>query len=231
MAVTSLMFSTLFIVALLLFFAGFLAGSESALTSLSRLLIEQLVEDNSKYKKRFDRFVENPARYLNVLLLVRKSCELTATALVATAFVERASNKGLALAQSIVLMVAISYVIVGVGPRTLGKQHAFAWSKSAIVIADLLSKILGPLTNLLIKIGNAITPGKGFKSGPFSTEAEFRDLVDQASESGFVEDTEREMIHSVFDLGETVVRELMVPRTEIVWIEAEKIYGKPCPLL
>ena len=222
MAVISVMISTLFIVALLLFFAGFLAGSESALTSLSRLLIEQLVEDNSKYKKRFDRFVENPARYLNVLLLVRKSCELTATALVATAFVEGAANKGFALAQSIVLMVAISYVIVGVGPRTLGKQHALAWSKSAIVIADLLSKILGPLTNLLIKIGNAITPGKGFKSGPFSTEAEFRDLVDQASESGFVEDTEREMIHSVFDLGETVVRELMVPRTEIVWIEAEK---------
>ena len=103
-----MMISTLFIVALLLFFAGFLAGSESALTSLSRLLIEQLVEDNSKYKKRFDRFVENPARYLNVLLLVRKSCELTATALVATAFVEGAANKGFALAQSIVLMVAIS---------------------------------------------------------------------------------------------------------------------------
>ncbi|MEY3134114.1 MAG: hypothetical protein RIT49_772, partial [Actinomycetota bacterium] len=71
-------------------------------------------------------------------------------------------------------------------------------------------------------IGNALTPGKGFKSGPFSTEAEFRDLVDQASESGFVEESEREMIHSVFDLGETLVRELMVPRTEMVWIEAEK---------
>ena len=95
MAVISVMISTLFIVALLLFFAGFLAGSESALTSLSRLLIEQLVEDNSKYKKRFDRFVENPARYLNVLLLVRKSCELTATALVATAFVEGRQIKDL----------------------------------------------------------------------------------------------------------------------------------------
>jgi CBS domain containing-hemolysin-like protein len=119
-------------------------------------------------------------------------------------------------------MVAISYVIVGVGPRTLGKQHAAKWSKSAITIAYLLSQILGPLTNLLIKIGNALTPGKGFKSGPFSTEAEFRDLVDQASESGFVEESEREMIHSVFDLGETMVRELMIPRTEMVWIESGK---------
>ena len=214
--------ATLFSVIILLVFAGFLAGSESALTSLSRLLIEQVVDVKPKYANRFSRFTENPARYLNVLLLVRKSCELTATVLVAAAFIEITDNKAVALTQTIVLMVAISYVIVGVGPRTLGKQNALSWSKPAIITADLLSKLLSPLTNLLITVGNAITPGKGFKSGPFSTEAEFRDLVDQASESGFVEESEREMIHSVFDLGETMVRELMVPRTEMVWIESGK---------
>lgn len=213
---------TLLLIIFLLLVAGFLAGSESALTSLSRLLIEEIVESKPKYKKRFENFVENPARFLNVILLVRKTCELTATALVATFFVEQNSNKALALFGAISLMVAISYVIVGVGPRTLGKQHAIKWARPAIISAVLLSKLLGPLTTLLIGIGNAITPGKGFKSGPFSTEAEFRDMVDQASESGFVEESEREMIHSVFDLGETLVRELLVPRTEMVWIEADK---------
>lgn len=213
---------TLLLIIFLLLVAGFLAGSESALTSLSRLLIEEIVESKPKYKKRFKNFVENPARFLNVILLVRKTCELTATALVATFFVEQNSNKALALFGAISLMVAISYVVVGVGPRTLGKQHAIKWARPAITSAVLLSKLLGPLTTLLIGIGNAITPGKGFKSGPFSTEAEFRDMVDQASESGFVEESEREMIHSVFDLGETLVRELMVPRTEMVWIEADK---------
>ena len=213
---------TLLLIIFLLLVAGFLAGSESALTSLSRLLIEEIVESKPKYKKRFKNFVENPARFLNVILLVRKTCELTATALVATFFVEQNSNKALALFGAISLMVAISYVVVGVGPRTLGKQHAIKWARPAITSAVLLSKLLGPLTTLLIGIGNAITPGKGFKSGPFSTEAELRDMVDQASESGFVEESEREMIHSVFDLGETLVRELMVPRTEMVWIEADK---------
>jgi CBS domain containing-hemolysin-like protein len=213
---------TLLLIIFLLLVAGFLAGSESALTSLSRLLIEEIVESKPKYKKRFENFVENPARFLNVILLVRKTCELTATALVATFFVEQSSNKALALFGAISLMVAISYVVVGVGPRTLGKQHAIKWARPAITSAVLLSKLLGPLTTLLIGIGNAITPGKGFKSGPFSTEAEFRDMVDQASESGFVEESEREMIHSVFDHGETLVRELMVPRTEMVWIEADK---------
>jgi len=219
---TSMSIGTLLLIIFLLLVAGFLAGSESALTSLSRLLIEEIVESKPKYKKRFENFVENPARFLNVILLVRKTCELTATALVATFFVEQNSNKALALFGAISLMVAISYVVVGVGPRTLGKQHAIKWARPAITSAVLLSKLLGPLTTLLIGIGNAITPGKGFKSGPFSTEAEFRDMVDQASESGFVEESEREMIHSVFDLGETLVRELMVPRTEMVWIEADK---------
>ncbi|NBO16163.1 MAG: HlyC/CorC family transporter [Actinobacteria bacterium] len=215
-------FESLILIILLLLFAGLLAGSESALTSLSRLLIEEIVEAKPNYKIKFQNFVANPAKFLNVLLLVRKSCELTATATVAVYFVEGSSNKGLALFWAIALMVAISYVVVGVGPRTLGKQHAIKWARLAITIAVVLSKLLGPLTTLLIRIGNALTPGKGFKSGPFSTEAEFRDLVDQASESGFVEESEREMIHSVFDLGETLVRELMVPRTEMVWIEADK---------
>ncbi|MTA79384.1 MAG: DUF21 domain-containing protein, partial [Actinobacteria bacterium] len=206
----------------LLLFAGFLAGSESALTSLSRLLIEEIVEVKPKYQKKFQRLLENPARYLNVLLLVRKGCELTATVFVADYAILRDDNNGFVLAGVVLLMLAISYVVVGVGPRTLGKQHAVKWARPAINTADLLAKLLGPLTNLLIAIGNALTPGRGFKSGPFASEAEFRDLVDQASESGFVEESEREMIHSVFDLGETLVRELMVPRTEMVWIESGK---------
>jgi CBS domain containing-hemolysin-like protein len=222
MEIFEVSFESSILIILLLLFAGLLAGSESALTSLSRLLIEEIVEAKPNYKIKFQNFVANPAKFLNVLLLVRKSCELTATATVAVYFVEGSSNKGLALFWAIALMVAISYVVVGVGPRTLGKQHAIKWARLAITVAVILSKLLGPLTTLLIRIGNALTPGKGFKSGPFSTEAEFRDLVDQASESGFVEESEREMIHSVFDLGETLVRELMVPRTEMVWIEADK---------
>jgi CBS domain containing-hemolysin-like protein len=82
--------------------------------------------------------------------------------------------------------------------------------------------VLGPVTSILIAIGNAITPGKGFKTGPFANEAELRDLVDQAHERGLVEESEHEMIHSVFELGDTLVRELMVPRTEMVWIEGGK---------
>jgi CBS domain containing-hemolysin-like protein len=119
-------------------------------------------------------------------------------------------------------MLTLSYVVVGVGPRTLGKQRAGSWIFPASIVAVVLSKVLGPITSLLITIGNALTPGKGFKSGPFANEAELRDLVDQAHERGLVEESEHEMIHSVFELGDTLIRELMVPRTEMVWIEGSK---------
>src|SRR5690606_26619140 len=75
---------------------------------------------------------------------------------------------------------------------------------------------------LLIVLGNAITPGGGFREGPFTSEAELRELVDLAEKRGVVGTDEREMIHSVFELGDTVAREVMVPRTEIVWIEQNK---------
>ena len=210
------------IVIALLVFAGFLAGSESALSSISRLWVEDLGERKPKLAQRLSKILAQPAKYTNVMLLVRKACELTATVLVAETVITTSGNHLLQVTGTIAGMVILSYVVVGVGPRTLGKQHALKWAPAATIVADLLARTLGPLTRLLIAMGNALTPGRGFKQGPFTSEAELRDLVDQARESGLVEESEREMIHSVFDLGETLVRELMVPRTEMVYIEGNK---------
>jgi CBS domain containing-hemolysin-like protein len=204
---------------LLLSFAGFLAATESALTSISRVLIEQL--ESKRGGELLRRFSQQPAKYLNVILLVRKTCELTATVLLASILLRNYSSVQ-AMTLTVLIMVIVSYVVVGVGPRTLGKQHPHTWARAGIGVAFFLAFILGPVTKLLIAIGNAITPGVGFRTGPFTNEAELRDLVDQAHERGLVESDEHEMIHSVFELGDTLVRELMVPRTDMVWIEKDK---------
>ena len=204
---------------LLLSFAGFLAATESALTSISRVLIEQL--ESKRGGELLRRFSKQPAKYLNVILLVRKTCELTATVLLASILLRNYSSAQ-AMTLTVLIMVIVSYVVVGVGPRTLGKQHPHTWARAGIGVAFFLAFILGPVTKLLIAIGNAITPGVGFRTGPFTNEAELRDLVDQAHERGLVESDEHEMIHSVFELGDTLVRELMVPRTDMVWIEKDK---------
>ncbi|MFM8966075.1 MAG: hemolysin family protein [Actinomycetota bacterium] len=210
------------VVVALLLFAGFLAGSESAINSISRVFVEELESKFSKRAAWVQRVLSEPARYLNVVLFVRKAAELTATVIVAEALIDLFDSLAVAMSVSVGAMLVLSFVVVGVGPRTLGKQHAGAWIVPASIAAVILSKILGPITTLLIAIGNAITPGKGFKTGPFANEAELRDLVDQAHERGLVEESEHEMIHSVFELGDTLVRELMVPRTEMVWIEGSK---------
>jgi len=204
---------------LLLGFAGFLAATESALTSISRVLIEQL--ESKRGGELLRKFSLQPAKYLNVILLVRKTCELTATVLLASILL-RNYPSAQAMSLTVLIMVIVSYVVVGVGPRTLGKQHPHTWARAGIGVAFFLAFILGPVTKLLIAIGNAITPGVGFRTGPFTNEAELRDLVDQAHERGLVESDEHEMIHSVFELGDTLVRELMVPRTEMVWIEKDR---------
>jgi CBS domain containing-hemolysin-like protein len=85
-----------------------------------------------------------------------------------------------------------------------------------------LGRALGPLATVLIRIGNAFTPGVGFREGPFATQVELRELVDLAEQRGVVEHDERDMLHSVFALGDTIAREVMVPRTEMVWVEAHK---------
>jgi CBS domain containing-hemolysin-like protein len=119
-------------------------------------------------------------------------------------------------------MVAVSFVVIGVGPRTVGRQHSerVALASAGPLIA--FTKVFGPVAQLLILVGNAITPGRGFSEGPFASEAELRELVDLAEASSVIESGEREMIHSVFELGDTIVREVMVPRTDVVFIERNK---------
>jgi CBS domain containing-hemolysin-like protein len=204
---------------LLLVFAGFLAASESALTSISRVVIDEL--EGKRGGALLRKYSAQPARYLNVILLVRKLCEFTATVLLAVILLRNYSSAQ-AMALTVAIMVVLSYVVVGVGPRTLGKQQPHKYARYGIIVAYGMAFLLGPVTKILISVGNALTPGKGFRSGPFTSEAELRDLVDQAHERGLVESDEHEMIHSVFELGDTLVRELMVPRTDMVWVEKDK---------
>lgn len=119
-------------------------------------------------------------------------------------------------------MSVVSFVVVGVGPRTIGRQHAYAVGRVVAPAVHWLGRVLGPLATLLIRIGNAFTPGVGFRQGPFNTQVELRELVDLAEQRGVVEHDERDMIHSVFALGDTIAREVMVPRTDMVIIEQHK---------
>ncbi|GHE84002.1 UPF0053 protein [Streptomyces fumanus] len=155
-------------------------------------------------------------------LLVRVACEMAAAALITYACLNEFSSTTEALLIAIAVMVLVSYVAVGVSPRTIGRQHPLNTATAAAYVLVPLARIMGPVPSLLILIGNALTPGKGFRRGPFASEAELRALVDLAEKESLIEAEERRMVHSVFELGDTLVREVMVPRTDLVVIERYK---------
>ncbi|WP_020660913.1 hemolysin family protein [Amycolatopsis benzoatilytica] len=206
----------------LVLLAGVFAAADAAVGTVSQARVDGLVRAGRVGARQLAAVVAERRRHINLLLLLRLTCEITATVLVTMSFDAWFGRLWLAILVSACVMVVVSYVIIGVGPRTIGRQHPYEVGTVVAGPVRVLGTVLGPLSRLLIVLGNAITPGRGFREGPFTSEVELRELVDLAQERGVVEDSEREMIHSVFELGDTVAREVMVPRTEIVWIERTK---------
>jgi len=207
---------------LLVILAGLTAAAEAGLYSFSKARADRLVADNRPGATRVRKIAEDPPRYLNTALLLRTVFEICAIVLVALVVFGQVESSWQRLLITAGSMIVVSYVFWGVAPRTVGRQHSDRVACAAAGPLVFLTTILGPIPRLLIMIGNALTPGKGFIDGPFATEAELRELVDLAEASEVIESGERRMIHSVFDLGNTIVREVMVPRTDMVFIEEHK---------
>jgi CBS domain containing-hemolysin-like protein len=206
----------------LMIFAGLSAAAEAALSSFSKARADRLVEEGRPGARRVRKILDDSPQYLNTALFLRSMIEISAIILVANVIFSLIPKTWQAGAVSAGIMIIVSYIAWGVAPRTLGRQHADRVACAAAGPIVALTTVLGPFPRLLIMIGNALTPGKGFTDGPFATEAELRELVDLAEATEVIESGERKMIHSVFDLGDTLVREVMVPRTDMVFIEEYK---------
>jgi CBS domain containing-hemolysin-like protein len=208
--------------AVLVAVAGLIAMAESALSVFSRARADELFRKGRRGSIALRRFVQDPAPALNTALLLRMAAEISAVVMVAVVCEEYFHAWWQTLAVAAGAMVVVLFVAVGVAPRTIGRQHVN--EVALIFVGPLLAitRVLGPVPRLLILLGNALTPGKGFREGPFATAAELREMVDLAEAGRIIESGEREMIHSVFELGDTLVREVMVPRTDVVFIESGK---------
>jgi CBS domain containing-hemolysin-like protein len=214
---------TMLVVAILLVpLAGLFAAMDAALQRVSKARVEEMRREGVKRAGALEEVVLERARHVALLLLLRIVCEMVAAVVVTVLFYDLWGSSWQTVLASAGVMIVVSYVLIGVGPRTLGRQHAYGTALATAGVVRLLGRVLGPVATLLILIGNMITPGRGFRDGPFSSEVELRELVDLAEERGVVESGERNMIHSVFELGDTIAREVMVPRTDVVYIERHK---------
>jgi len=212
---------TLITIVILLTIAGVLAAAEVGITRMNRVRALTLQEEGRKGATYVVRIVENPARYLNVVLLILLICHVTATTL-ATGFAIRKSESFGELIAT-VLMTVVIFVFAEVSPKTFAVQHT---DRIALRLAPLIhglghAPLLHPLARVLIGVANVVIPGRGLKQGPFVTEEELRQMAEVAVEEQQIEEEEKDMIHSIFEFGDTVVREVMVPRPDMVAVEAD----------
>ncbi|WP_134741885.1 hemolysin family protein [Nocardioides sp. 503] len=206
--------------AALVLLAGVFTAADAALASFSKARATELVAEGRPGARALVSILEDAPRYLNTALLLRLLCEISAIVLVTLQIDELVDGSWLAsVLTAIGVMLLVSFVVIGVAPRTLGRQHSETVALLSAAPLALFTTVLGPLPRILIMVGNAITPGRGFREGPFSSETELREMVDMAEASALIESDERRMIHSVFELGDTSVREVMVPRNDVVYIE------------
>lgn len=203
---------------------GLFAAIDAAVSTVSVARVAELVRAKRPGAVWLAKLMAERPRYINLVVLLRIICEITATALLVF-LLHAVLGLDWGLFAAAAAMVVVSFVVIGVGPRTLGRQNAYSIALASALPLQVLSVLLAPISGLLVLLGNALTPGRGFRNGPFASEIELREVVDMAQQRGVVAADERRMIQSVFELADTPAREVMVPRTQMVWIESDKSAG------
>ncbi len=195
-----------------------LAVSEAALTRMTRVRALALVEERHRNAALLERIEADPPRYLNAVYLAVMFCQ-NGSAIVVAILAER-SFGGLGITLVSVGFTLLYFVVVEAMAKTFGVLHS---DRAALALAPFvwfLGRLLAAPTRALIGLANVLLPGKGLRQGPFVSEADLRAMAEAGHEEGSIEREEKELIHSIFEFGDTIVREVMVPRPDIVTIEA-----------
>jgi CBS domain containing-hemolysin-like protein len=198
--------------------AGWCATAEAALARVSRAGAKELGRGVGEGSTPLQVVLADVGRYLAVLLFARIAAELSAVVLVTVVLLHWLGSGWRAFVIAAAVMTAAIYLVTGIVPRSPGQRNAVRLASSAAAILAPVTRLLGPLPRLLLVPGSAV--GRG--GGPPGSEEDLRGLVDLLEQRRVIQPDERAMIHSVFELGDTIVREVMVPRTDMVFVERSK---------
>jgi len=203
---------------LLVAFGGLMAALDAALGVTSRQgLVEMAQSGRSAGALR--RIADEPDAHSNAVVFMRILAETTAAVLVTVSLTLLFDSIWWAMLAAAVIMTGISFVLVGASPRTWGRQHAKQLLSVAAPVVRGVRILLGPLAHALVALGNRVTPGVA-RGASFASEEQLLDMVDEAASQDLIEEDDRELIHSVFEFTDTIVREVMVPRTDMVTVDA-----------
>lgn len=203
-------------VLVLIAFSAFLGLAETSLTRVSSIRMMARADDGAAGAKRVLRLIDQPARFLNVILLVTLVVQFGA-ATITTSVMERLFGNFMITVATIILTI-VTFIFAESMPKTFAIQHPERVAMAVAPVVAGLTFMFYPLARVMVAISNVILPGKGFPEGAFVSEREIRTMVDSASATE-VEAEERKMIHSIFEFGDTVVREVMTPRPDMIAVD------------
>ncbi len=205
-----------------------LAVAETAITRMSRSRAAALVDQGTKGAERLERIVVNLERDLNAVYLAVNVIQVVQSALVGVLAGRLFGALGVAI--GIVLNVVVLFTVAEAAPKTWALQHP---NRAALLTAPLvewIGRLLRVPARLMIGAANVLLPGKGLRKGPFVTEEEILALAEEAAEAAVIEESERDLIESIIDFGDTVTREVMVPRPDIVAVEQDSTVSETVDL-
>ncbi len=207
------------------FVAALASGTETALTSVGRLRVRFLAEQGSQAANILQRLRADPNRFLSTVLFVNTLALIvasTATALLSDdVFTRWGVQGGWKLALTLLVSVALSVVLLiaaEVTPKTLAISNAERVALAAAGPVDRLASFLGPILWAVTFVSRGITAGRAARA-PYLTEEELISLLHVSEEQGVIEEQEHQMIHGIIEIGDKTVREVMVPRTDIVAVD------------
>ncbi len=203
---------------LLVGLGGLMAALDAALGVTSRLDLAEL-SLTGRNGPVLQRIAADPEAHGNAVVFIRILAETTAAVLVTAAFTLLFDNIWWAMLAAAILMSAVSFVLVGASPRSFGRQHAKGMLRGFAPIVRAARIVLGPLAHLLVVVGNRVTPGVA-RGTSFASEEQLLSMVDEAASQDLIEEDDRDLIHSVFEFTDTFVRAVMVPRTDMVTMDA-----------
>jgi CBS domain containing-hemolysin-like protein len=206
----------------LMLVAGWCTSAETALLRLSRVGAKELGRSAGEAAEPLQSVVAEIPRYLPVVLLARVVAEISAAVLVTAVLVEWLGVNYKPFLITAAVMIVASYLLAGLLPRAIGRRNPVGVASAAASVLRPVVAVLGPLPRLLAAAGSLLVPGSAGHRDGSGSEEDLRGLVDLLEQRQIIEPGERAMIHSVFELGDTIVREVMVPRTEMVFIERGK---------
>jgi CBS domain containing-hemolysin-like protein len=204
-------------------FGGLLAAADAALGVLSRTDLIDLAS-GSRVRRSLLAIAADVPSHVNAINFLRVTSETTAAVLVTLALVTVIGQWWWVLLIAALIMTGVSFVLVGSSPRSVGRAHARGLMLVAAFPVHATRVLLGPLAAALVAIGNRVTPGRP-RTQTFSSEEQLLSMVDEATELEVLEEDDRELIHSIFEWGDTVVREVMIPRTDMITIDDDQHLG------